>query len=295
VSLCHGQLAASREAVPGLDECSPPTECYANSRPDTAQDLPNVSIINFNICQVRYTIALFCSVVFFASCRYSPTEAGTGYPVSSLRGWISLEGKQDSLHIDHSGIKVEILETDLIAYTDALGYYEINDIPGGMYSVQMTAPGYDTAMIESLSIFAPSGAIANGYMLFKELRLSIRFDSTMALQGGMALFGTLNPILDPAPVVMFFGRTADVDATWERHELSQIKTFSQFAGGLATYVQYNQLGYQYVPRGKTGFRSGDSVYCVAYTGSGQVFDRVLNNYRWLNLRNKSNVIVFRIP
>jgi hypothetical protein len=233
-------------------------------------------------------------LVVTASCRYSPSDSDTDATIrtSTLRGWLTLEGREDSIHRDHSGAKVELLGTRLSGYTDAQGYFEIAGIPNGSYTILMSAPGFDTAAKEGSVILAPYGKVVTD-MLEPATSQSIVLDSISALVPYYTFVYARSS--GSYPILMFFGRTREVDARWENHVLSQSKSIDQFSGATGTIVLHSTLQYPYVPPGKTGFRSGDSVYAVAYTGSYQVLDTATRSYRWMNLRNKSNVIGFKIP
>jgi hypothetical protein len=214
---------------------------------------------------------------------------------SILRGILRIEGREDSLTRNHSGAIVSLEHTSLSTVTDSQGSYVLENVPPGRYNIFFSVEGYDTATAQGVVILPPFGAVIPPVQMRQAKELQIIIDSVRSTSD-ITLFCSRDRKDYDSVLVFYFGRSSNV---------SPIE--SEFICDQAKRLVLNPKGYYYVivpaktlmnpnaPFGKMGFTPGEIAYVVAYTATEKIFDSLSAGYRWMNVRNRSNVVEFRIP
>ena len=240
---------------------------------------------------------LFFVLIVSTGCQYSPSQ--TDEPTGVVRGWLSLEGRADSIHMDHSGAKVELLGTDFSTFTNWRGEYRIDGVPPGNYTLVYSAEGYDTLFISNTSILPPNGYYAERDRLYLTSPITIALDS-IAGAPQLTLYGKhLSAITARRDAYFFVGRTRDVSPEWGSyvttlHYANAGGWDSQTGQGII-FLQSQSLCYPNWPPGTSGFKRGDSAYVVGYPSTGMLLDPASTAWRWVNLGERSNVLGFIVP
>jgi hypothetical protein len=246
---------------------------------------------------------IFLIVLLLAGCRYSPVESGdrivnSSIPKSSVRGWVRLQG-MDSTHFNYAGVKVEVEGTTHFGTSTLEGYFQLDSIPQGKYNLVFTYPGYDTVVVEDYMIFPPSSNVIVTSLAPSET-VQLILDSVNTWNPSpMQIFGSAQPN-DAYGLTraIYVGKTRSVGPAWDDYSYSTDAYFYRNNNGAGYFCQNlftSILKQEYVEPGHRGFLSGDSVYVVTYTFSGERFDPKINQFRRMNLANRSNVIGFVLP
>src|SRR5438552_3204191 len=81
------------------------------------------------------------SLLLFVACSSNDSISDTG----TLTGTMVLYGGADYAQLnDASGITATLLGTSFSANTNAAGVWTIKNVPAGIYTVQLTKPGFDS-------------------------------------------------------------------------------------------------------------------------------------------------------
>jgi hypothetical protein len=198
------------------------------------------------------------------------------------------------MHRDYSGVKVELLGTNLQAFTDDQGLFVIDSVPPGSYTVAASMEGYDSVIVTELVILPPDGAYVLMDWLLK--RSDVAFSFTFAsVQFANIVIG-FEPELsqsESANLALYFARTRNVGPAWEDYDAVDQTSLGQQSPN-AFSISSGSLKLPSVIQGKRGFQKGDSVYVVGYTYRGYVRNQSYV-YRYTNLRNRTNVVGFVMP
>jgi hypothetical protein len=240
---------------------------------------------------------LFCSllIIFGAGCRYSPIDSAN-QSRTIVRGNVIIEGVADTFHRDFSGAKVELIGTGLVTHTTQSGYWEIIDVPSGSYDLEITKEGFDTIYQSQVLVLAPSG-----YTYLNPIRLrrprhvgvSIFVDPIMKVGGVCRLFdSSFIATIPECPVLLVAGKSRTVSKDPESFE------WYSFEIPRSDWMYFDPIGVEYgqLKPGSLGFKSGDSVYFVAYlNGWGYMeasskYDPKIGMRYYFNLYNRSGVV-----
>jgi hypothetical protein len=102
-------------------------------------------------------------LIDFSGCRkkddnpIGPDTTAVG--TSFVSGYVSFSAfvnntgfKKYTGTLDLSGVTVQIINTSIRTLTDAKGYWELPNLDSGVYIIQFTKKGYDTAFVENLAV-----------------------------------------------------------------------------------------------------------------------------------------------
>jgi hypothetical protein len=191
-------------------------------------------------------------------------------------------------------VRVDLIGSGLSGYADSVGVIRIDNVPRGSYVSQFTAIGYDTATGSACKIFPPQGWIeeeAQNLRLSSSLRMVLISMEVLARDLLALQISGSSP--GAAEVVFYAGTSKNVSARWDDHELRlgpwDYQT-PEWRMDASLFYSTSYLG-----SAKRGFKSGDSVYLIAYTCRNVTYDSTTGYSRVMNLRNPSNVIGFVMP
>lgn len=86
---------------------------------------------------------LFLLLAFFPECAGKKEEGVTPSATGSISGVVKLQGATD-----HSGILVELLNTNFSTTTKADGSFQISDLPPAPYTVRVSKKGYTVKQVD---------------------------------------------------------------------------------------------------------------------------------------------------
>jgi hypothetical protein len=234
---------------------------------------------------------LMIALVSLVGCGDPPIEPVNfaRLEVSSAWGYATYDSTfSDSIHRDHSGVRVELLKTKHATVADRNGYWRIDSIPAGFYDVCFSRAGYDTIIHLYQPIFAPAG---RGFLDIIELRWrkggSLFFNSAAwQTQSDAGAWLYSKPEGNVWVFELYLGRSRSVSPVYGAFDAHYRYSFRP--GESVIFVRDARLR-------QDGFRPGDSVYAVAYYQDSIGIDGSTGTARYINSRCISNTIGFRIP
>ncbi len=94
-------------------------------------------IINLPFSRFLVTVSFVLFLFLFWSCKraFSPDEKGANDKPEADKNYIHLQNQSD-----HSGVLIKLLDTDVMAVTDSLGYFVLPKVADGEYTLQAKYP-----------------------------------------------------------------------------------------------------------------------------------------------------------
>ncbi len=246
--------------------------------------------------------ALYCLCVFFLSACDSSEVIQTGPPLTTGSFIGFAQYKEYYQYVtDYSGTTVELEGTDLKATTDALGRWEILNVPQDTYTVRITRPGFYLFRSFNNAIF-PNGV--NYFILNEKDRSTPRLERIPTYLSAVDLI--LDSMYDDKASnfkltchlkgenpeflenqYIWIAIFLDVDSTMDPTDEGTYKSIMHLGSQKIVYedqpLTVTIPAYKAYLLGAGGFHPGDTVYCVGYLRQAGVddfyyYDPVLKKY-----------------
>ncbi|NIA30648.1 MAG: hypothetical protein GWP06_12145 [Actinobacteria bacterium] len=97
-------------------------------------------IINLLFCRFFVTVSFVLFLSLFGACKrtFSPDEKTANDKPEADKNYIHLQNQSD-----HSGILIQLMDTDVMAVTDSLGYFVLPKTTDGEYTLQAKYPFFE--------------------------------------------------------------------------------------------------------------------------------------------------------
>jgi hypothetical protein len=242
--------------------------------------------------------AIACVVVLILpfGCGYNPTNPPYTPPSSStLSGTVILDGRMDSAFTALGGTRVALEGVEHYTVSLPNGSYRIDSVPPGVYTAIFSHPEYDSVAVQNLAILPPTGLTLLPTRLDQRLNASspLRLDSAGVQGADLWLYGRVNDNW-MTYFVLYFNHSPTVSANSGEHVVAYERSLITDSDPAYLQIAASALRTPAL-EADVHFRSGDSVFVVAYTFRGTRFARDSHELERMNLRNKSNVLGFVMP
>lgn len=207
-----------------------------------------------------------CALLTTSSCKQGDAgpvgPSGPAY-TGNISGFVSIFNQYGTKQISNqSGIQVKVMETGKTATTDANGKYEIDSLPTGNYTLQITDPAgnYAPDQINQLQLIAGT--------VNRDVRLSAKptfvlsalsaLDTTLAGTAYIKLSGTLAAADTRArTLAIFVGSAPGTSSATANYLLNVSKTVNANATTFTQYILPADLN-------GAGLASGSTAYFAVY-------------------------------
>jgi len=207
------------------------------------------------------------------SCNQYDAPTVTG----SITGYVS-PIDESAANLPRNGVKVTIEEAGKSTISDANGYWIVNDVPAGIYTISFSKDSFSTNKIIAYQFVGNGTAYTATTQLPKVPPYITTIDSvSYDTSGGKSVLisGTQSrPQTQNRTVLLFLSKNSTVSANPKEYSAVVLSFVSALSTSFAEAIPVSQLQ-------ALGFSSGNTVYVTSYATSKQY-------YRYIDLATGRN-------